>query len=467
MLNKKFEKSVFVFRRDLRLTDNTGLIHALQMSKHVIPIFIFDPNQINKKNIYKSNNALQFMIDSILGLEEQLKNNRAKLYTFYGNPDKVVEKLITQEKIAALFVNQDYTPYSKSRDAKIKNVCSKHKVAFHEFHDLLLTNPNKILKKDGKPYAVFTPFFRRALLEDIPDIIECPGKNFYKQKISGAGKIESICKKILPQRNSNVFDGGRKLGLKILKDIKRFKDYKSEHDFPGLNATTKLSAHNKFGTVSIRQTYHTIRKNLGKNHPLIRQLFWRDFFTHIAFHFPHVFGNAFHEKYNSIKWENNLIKFKAWCDGKTGFPIIDAGMRELNQTGFMQNRVRMIVASFLVKDLHIDWRLGEKYFATKLVDYDPSVNNGNWQWSASTGCDAQPYFRIFNPWIQQKKFDRQCSYIKKWIPELKNLDAKIIHNPLKLKMNKTTYPNPIIDHKKERLVTLKLFKNLRRAKHDF
>ncbi len=466
MLKETLKKSVFIFRRDLRLTDNTGLINALKMSKYVIPIFIFDPNQVDKKNTYKSDNALQFMIDSIIEVKEQLQNKNAKLYVFYGNPDKVVEKLIIKEKIDALFLNQDYTPYSKSRDAKIKSVCSKHNVTFYDFHDLLLTNPDKVLKKDGKPYTIFTPFFKRALLENIPDVTEFSSNNFYKQKISDSIKLENICKKILKKRNSKTFKGGHKSGLKILKNIKQFKYYKNEHDFPGLNKTTKLSAHNKFGTISIRQVYQAITKNLGKNHPLIRQLFWRDFFTHTAFHFPHVFGNAFNEKYNSIKWENNLTKFDAWCNGKTGFPVIDAGMRELNQTGFMQNRVRMIVASFLVKDLHIDWQWGERYFATKLVDYDPSVNNGNWQWCASTGCDAQPYFRIFNPWIQQKKFDRNCTYIHKWIPELKNLDTKIIHNPLKLKVNKKDYPDPIVDHKKERLVALKAFKYLRRARYD-
>lgn len=458
--NKKFKKSVFIFRRDLRLTDNTGLIHALKTSINVIPIFIFNPNQVSKKNIFKSNNALQFMIDSISDLIKQLRIKKSNLYIFYGNPEKIIEKLITRENIDAIFVNQDYTPYSKSRDEKIKNICAKHSVDFHSIHDLLLTEPTQIAKHNGKPYTIFTPFFKKACFGNIPTPIECSSNNFYKQKISYAIKLENICKNILSKRNPEAFAGGRKSGLEILKSLQKFKNYKIEHDIPELNATTKLSAHNKFGTISIRETYHAICKNLGKNHALIRQLYWRDFFTHVAFHFPYVFGSAFHTKYNSIKWQNNKVKFKAWCNGETGFPIIDAGMRELNTTGFMQNRVRMITASFLVKDLHIDWRWGEKYFATKLVDYDPSVNNGNWQWCASTGCDAQPYFRIFNPWIQQKKFDRECLYIKKWVPELKYLSSKEIHRLSNGRNSLPRYPKPIINHKYESKLAILSFKKI-------
>lgn len=215
-------------------------------------------------------------------------------------------------------------------------------------------------------------------------------------------------------------------------------------NLPSLSGTTGLSAHHKFGTISIRESYWAVRSALGKSHTLVRELYWRDFFTHIGFHYPHVLSGCFHERYDTLKWENDEVKFKAWCQGRTGFPIVDAGMRELNITGFMHNRMRMITASFLVKDLHIDWRWGEKYFAQRLVDYDPLVNNGNWQWAASTGCDAQPYFRIFNPWLQQAKYDPKCLYIKQWVKELAGCTPKRIH---RIQDNiPTEYVSPIVDH---------------------
>ena len=264
-------------------------------------------------------------------------------------------------------------------------------------------------------------------------------RNNYQKKIS-----LSDSRFISQTHSENALQGGRKEALHLLKNIAHLKNYKEIRNFPALAGTTHLSAHNKFGTVSIREVYQTIVKCFGKTHTLINELYWRDFFTHILYHFPHVLGEAFHKKYNDIRWENNKNFFKKWCLGMTGFPIVDAGMRELNQTGYMHNRVRMIVASFLVKDLHIDWRWGEKYFAQQLIDYDPAVNNGNWQWAASTGCDAQPYFRIFNPWRQQVQYDPDCVYIKKWLPELINISPKIIHELYKNKMN--GYPQPLVDH---------------------
>jgi deoxyribodipyrimidine photo-lyase len=221
-----------------------------------------------------------------------------------------------------------------------------------------------------------------------------------------------------------------------------------------------LSAHHKFGTVSIRETYQKIKNEFGIAHTLINELYWRDFFTHIGFHFPKVFVSAFNEKYEKIPWENNKTKFNHWCNGTTGFPIVDAGMRELGTTGFMHNRVRMVVASFLTKDLHIDWRWGEQFFANHLIDYDPAVNNGNWQWAASTGCDAQPYFRIFNPWSQQQKFDTNCIYIKKWIPELKNLTSREIHQLENKPSLVPNYPQPIINHNEAAFIAKQLFQNI-------
>ena len=464
-----FKKSLFIFRRDLRLDDNIGLIRSLQESKKVIPAFIFDPNQITSKNKFKSNNALQFMLDSLQDLEGQLQKINAKLYVFYGKPEQIVNSLIVKEKIDAVFVNEDYTPYSKTRDAKIKKICDKSGVNFKCHQDTLLNPPDKVLKKDAMPYTIFTPFFKKSIQFIIQKPIKLSATNFYINKIKQSMKLTPITKKLMlssnkvTTKNKDSFSGGRNNALKILQNIKNFKNYKIEHDIPGLSATTKLSAHNKFGTVSIREVYYEIAENLGKNHPIIRQLYWRDFFTHIASHFPHIFGHEFNQKYKNIKWDYDTKKFQSWCNGKTGFPIVDAGMRELNTTGFMQNRVRMITASFLVKDLHIDWRLGEKYFATKLVDYDPSVNNGNWQWVASTGCDAQPYFRIFNPWIQQKKFDPECIYIKKWISDLKKTEPKNIHKLFKPNKFVKNYPKPIVDHGIESKVAILRFRKARMA----
>jgi len=223
------------------------------------------------------------------------------------------------------------------------------------------------------------------------------------------------------------------------------QDYQQQRDYPALSAGSGLSAYLKFGCCSVREAYYAVIETLGSEHPLLRQLYWRDFFTHIGFHFPHVFGHAFHRKYDALAWQNNQDDFLRWTEGRTGFPIVDAGLRELNQTGGMHNRVRMIAASFLVKDLHISWRWGERYFAQHLIDYDPCVNNGNWQWAASTGCDAQPYFRIFNPWLQQKKFDVDCLYIKRWLPELRPFSATMIHQWHKKQVT-CDYPAPMLDH---------------------
>lgn len=463
MINKKYSKSIFLFRRDLRLDDNIGLIAACNESKIVFPCFIFDVSQVTNKNKYKSEKALQFMIESLFDLQKQIQKNKGRLHIFYGRPELILKNLIQQEKIEAIFVNKDYTPFSKSRDQKIAQICSKLSVDFKQFPDLLLSNPDFIIKSNKKPYTLFTPFFKKARLVKPQFPQKLHASNFYTKHNAMALSIENVIDKIMPFNKGKTLNGsgiigGRENGLKILHQINSFANYDKLKDFPALNATTKLSAHHKFGTISIRESYYAVSKALGSNHALIRQLYWRDFFTQIAYHFPHIFGHAFNAKYNKISWLNDKTKFNAWCQGKTGFPIIDAGMRQLNSTGFMHNRVRMITASFLVKDLHIDWRWGEQYFATKLVDYDPSVNNGNWQWVASTGADIQPYFRIFNPWLQQKKFDLQCEYIKEWIAEIRHLTSKQIHNLFKTKQQIQSYPTPIVDHNIESKIAILTYK---------
>lgn len=457
--NRTFKKSLFIFRRDLRLNDSTALCAAAQLSEKIIPCFIFDPRQIGNSNHYRSDNAIQFMIESLQDLELQLKKYNATLYLFYGKAEDVVQKLIAEEKIDAVFCNKDYTPFSIKRDEEIEHACIKNRVAFNAFHDALLIYPEEIMTADGTPYSVFTAFYKKAATQHkLRCVLKIDDSEWYTHPIA-ISQPKSIYKDVLPNNNKLVYcKGGRSAALKILRNLKNFATYAKTHDCPSFD-TTLLSAHHKFGTVSIRETYLALKEQLGPQHPLIRQLYWRDFFTYVAYNAPFVFGNAFKEKYNNIVWENDKKKFKAWCEGKTGFPIVDAGMRQLNKTGFMHNRVRMIVGSFLVKDLHIDWRWGEKYFAQQLIDYDPAVNNGNWQWVASTGCDAQPYFRIFNPWLQQKKFDPDCTYIKRWIPELKTLDPKHIHTWFKETTPKRkNYPKPIVTHELESQKTKTLYK---------
>lgn len=459
-MSKKYSLSLFIFRRDLRLYDNTASLAALENSEHVIPCFIFDPEQVTDKNHYKSNNALQFMLESLADLQEQLKKHSGHFYLFYGKPHEIIEQIFETKKIDAVFVNRDYTPYSIQRDALIQKTCRKLKIDFNQYHDLLLHAPDGVLTKAGKPYTIFTPFYRASLKIPVPEPRSDNHKNYYTHKILQ----EKDPREILSEFNKNIFvHGGRENGLKILKHIENFKDYENTRDIPELR-TTGLSAHNKFGTISIREEFHTMVKHLSKTHMLVRQLYWRDFYTQIAAHFPRVFGHSYQEKYEKLQWQTDNTAFKKWCTGTTGFPIVDAGMRQLNTTGWMHNRVRMIVASFLTKDLHIDWRLGEKYFAQKLVDYDPAVNNGSWQWAASTGCDPQPYFRIFNPWLQQKKFDPQCAYIKRWVPELAEYSPKIIHALASQKIDIPQYPKPMVDHAQQSAYAKEMFTKFKRHK---
>lgn len=448
MITKKFNNSLFIFRRDLRLEDNAGLIAALADSQWVMPAFIFDPRQIDDQP-YLGKPSVSFLAKSLMDLEEQLNAKGARLFIFYGQPHVIVERLILERKIDAVFTNIDYTPFSLKRDASIKAVCQHHHIHFQQTHDALLNAPQAVLKDDGKPYTVYTPYARKAMTFKVA----LPQANKFTNYVVGTCSFEDrkkfdALKALIP--DYPLYPGGRNEALGILKNIKQYKSYDEERDFPALAKTTKLSAHHKFGTCSVRESYHAIVKAFGTSHTLIRELYWRDFFTQIGSHFPRVMGKSFYEKYDALVWENNETYFKAWCNGETGFPIVDAGMKELNQTGFMHNRVRMITASFLIKDLHIDWRLGEQYFAKHLVDYDPLVNNGNWQWAASTGCDAAPYFRIFNPWLQQKKFDPDARYIKKWLPELGAVSAKDIHDIAIKGLKFDGYPSPIVWHEEER-----------------
>lgn len=412
-MDKLHQLSLFIFRRDLRLEDNTALIEACRDSTQVMPCFIFDPQQI-KQHDYFSPRAFAFMLQSLVELSEALKAKGGRLYIFEGKAEAVVGQLLSEQSIEAVYTNRDYTPFSSQRDKKIEQMVEGQGCLWVSSDDLLLHAPEEVHKDDGTPYTVYTPFMKRARKIDVLPTQRNRFDNYYTQPIKQ--HQASLLTQLMSQYDQDLFlPGGREAGKKRLLAIKELTAYKAERDFPALGKTSYLSAYNKFGVVSIREVYFYAAKHLGATSTFINELYWRDFYSHIAFHFPHVFGKAFQEKYQSLRWSTSQKNFEAWCAGKTGFPIVDAGMHQLNETGYMHNRVRMIVASFLTKDLHIDWRWGEKYFAQQLIDYDPAVNNGSWQWAASTGCDAQPYFRIFNPSLQEKRFDPKGDYIKKWL----------------------------------------------------
>ena len=443
---KTYKLALHIFRRDLRIDDNTALMYALKHAEKVIPCFIFDPRQV-KDNPYKSNNAITFMVHSLYELIDQLSEKGGRLYILYGVAEEVVEKLSQQLPLELVTFNKDYTRFALKRDTHIKNICMRLGIDCRILPDVLLNEPHEVCKKDGTPYTVFTPFFKCARKRTVDTPRNNTATNYYIKNIDEEGGTSLLARMLPPNNPYLALHGGRKEATRLLQKIKELTHYKDLRNMPAQGYTSHLSAHHKFGTISIRETYHSLKQvNHEGSGELLRQLYWRDFFVHIAYYFSHIWEGPFHRKYRKIAWNNDPALFQKWCEGKTGFPMVDAGMHELNTTGYMHNRVRMIAASFLIKNLHIGWRWGEKYFAQKLTDYDPAVNNGNWQWVASTGCDAQPYFRIFNPWLQQARFDPDCIYIKKWLPQLEAFTAAQIHNIPKKLLNTDAYPAPIVDH---------------------
>ena len=455
-----YQNSIFIFRRDFRLTDNLGLIEALENSKNVIPIFIFTPEQIDK-NSYKSDNAIQFMIESLTELENKIKKKKGQLYYFYGKQDKIISKIIKNNNIDAVYFNKDWTPYAIKRDEKINKLCIKKDIDCVQVEDYTLLPINKLLNQNEEVYKVYGAFYRNAKNFKVPKPKKIKTFNFNKIKTSDNIQLNYIDK--FYQKNDNILvRGGRKNAQKILKTIKNFNQYstkRNELDYE----TTHLSAYTKFGCVSIREVYHKMKKYLKPDNQLFNQLFWKEFYVYISKYIPHVLkGKSMKLKYDEIKWDDNNTIFKKWCEGKTGFPIVDAGMRELNKTGYMHNRSRLITSGFLVKLALIDWRKGEKYFAQKLTDYDPAQNNGGWQWSSGSGADSQPYFRIMSPISQSTKFDPDGSYIKKWIPELKDVEPKHLHDWEKFNnlydLKKINYVEPCLDYKKARKRTMEIYK---------
>ena len=445
---------MFIFRRDLRLADNTGLLDALNASDVVLPCFILDPRQV-KSHAYRSEFAFQFMIESLMDLDSRLRELSSRLYIFEGVPAEVVERLFSLG-ISAVHVNRDYTPYSQQRDAHIKAVCDRAGVDFIVSRDALLFEPEDV----GRMYRVYSAFRRFTLGLPRRSPVKTRRNNFYREELNHPESVDITG--LYKPNPARFIKGGRSEGLKFLSRIKALDAYHETRDFPAIDGTSFLSAHHRFGTVSIRETAAVADSLFGENSVFYGELLWRDFFTHVAYHRPDVFGNEFNATYEGISWRKEGALFERWCKGETGFPIVDAGMRQLNHTGYMHNRVRMVVASFLTRDLRVDWRLGEQYFASRLIDYDPCVNNGNWQWVAGTGCDAQPYFRIFNPWRQQQKFDSNCEYIQRWVPELAGIAPKIIHGLEKKALSeRSAYPSPMVNHKDEAALSLKMFKQLR------
>jgi deoxyribodipyrimidine photo-lyase len=401
MTKKSF--AVFWFRRDLRLRDNTALTAALQTDHTVLPVFIFDTTIL--KNLAPDDARVTFIYDQLVKLNTSLQNIGSGILVLTGTPEAAWKKLADEFDIKQVFFNHDYEPDALNRDATITALLAQKKIAVHTYKDQVFFEKNEIVKPDGSPYTVYTPYKKKWLEKfgTLPD----------PKSVNEKKTAENFL------RFQPVFPSLEEIGFR--RSAIQAPDYRLDfvngydrvRDFPALEQTTYTGHHLRFGTISVRNLVYFARE---KNHTFLSEIIWRDFFSQILFHFPHVANRGFKKQYDHISWENDPALFDKWCNGKTGYPIVDAGMNQLNQTGFMHNRVRMIVASFLVKHLLIDWRWGEAYFAEKLLDFDLASNNGNWQWAAGCGCDAAPYFRVFNPTIQQEKFDPEQMYIRKWIP---------------------------------------------------
>lgn len=464
----KFKNGLFIFRRDLRVIDNIGLYKLNESCERIYPIFIFTPEQVGQTNKFKSDNSVQFMIESLEDLETNIKKQGGKLLLFYGNNTSIIKNLIKELDIDCISFNIDYSPYAFKRDTEIIELCSKMQINVSLAHDYYLHPPGSILNGTGHPYQKFTPYYNTASKISVDNPLRSIKIHFAttsKNSLTGHINLGQALNKFVKHLNPDILvRGGRDNGLKQLKNALRNISHYSKTRDELSKSTSELSAYIKFGCVSIREVYKIFKTNKS----FIRQLYWRDFYASILTFFPYVLGSAMNTKYNKIHWNHNENWLNAWKNGETGFPIVDAGMRQLNKTGYMHNRARLIVASFLVKTLLISWEKGEQYFATKLVDYDPASNNLNWQWCASSAIDSQPYFRIFNPWNQQENYDPDCKYIKNWIPELANIESKVIHNwnnewknyiDKNKNSNKIAYFKPICNYEEQKEKALKMYRD--------
>ena len=424
--------NIIWFRRDLRLQDNAALYHALKSENPVMPIFIFDRNILDKLED-KADRRVEFIHAALAEMQQQLLAMGSSLQVFYSTPIEAFKDLFVRYKIESVFTNHDYEQYAIDRDEQMADLLKAHNATLHTYKDQVIFEKEEVTKDDGKPYTVFTPFsnkwksrLKAFHLKAYPT--ESYFTNFYRQMPLHLPSLESMgfiaVDKPFPSKELN---------LAIVAK------YQQQRNFPSIKGTSQLGVHLRFGTVSVREIARQA-KDISETY--LNELIWRDFYHSILWHFPHIRkGEAFRKEYEGIECVNNEKDYENWCEGKTGYPIVDAGMRELNATGYMHNRVRMIVASFLTKHLLIDWRWGELYFAKKLLDFDFAANNGGWQWAAGSGCDAAPYFRIFNPTLQTEKFDKDLKYIRKWIPELDSFD----------------YPQPIINHEFARKRVLEVY----------
>ena len=424
--------NVFWFRRDLRLEDNTGLYHALNSGCPVLLLFIFDRNILDDLED-KFDLRVKFIHEQLKNLNRELRPYTTSVLTKYGFPLDIFKSLLVDYQVDTVYTNEDYEPYAISRDKTIKNYLDSQSITFKQYKDHVIFAKNEVLNENNEPYKVFSAYKKRWF-KNMASVDPTPcGSESYLNNLYKSGKIKLIDLSKIGFLDKDFTFADKKVNLTIIKN------YDKTRDFPCKNGTTRLGIHLRFGTISIRKAV-----DIGKRYNIIwlNELIWREFYSMILYHFPKVVTQSFKYKYDNIEWINDKTDFKLWKEGKTGYPIIDAGMRQLNQTGYMHNRVRMITASFLTKCLLIDWRWGESYFAQKLLDYDLASNNGGWQWAAGTGTDAQPYFRIFNPWEQTRKYDPAFLYIRKWVPEYSSKN----------------YPETIIDYKFARLRAIERYK---------
>lgn len=425
----KSKIAVFWFRRDLRLEDNAGLHHALASGFQVLPIFIFDIDILSKLE-NKKDRRLDYINQALHRINLELKTYGSTLETFCGRPLSVFKELLRAYDIQSIFCNRDYEPQAIERDTEICRFFKEKGIAFRAFKDQVIFDKSDILKDNGTAYTVYTPYakkWKNSISPETHTAFKTVPQNFYKQDF-----VDIIPLEKLGFEKSDIHFAPPVLDAGLVGSYDKFRD------FPAISKTTRLGIALRFGILSVRKA---VAFALEHNHTWLSELVWREFFMQILYHFPYVAEYAFKTKYDHVKWLNNEADFSLWCEGKTGYPLVDAGMRELNQTGFMHNRVRMVTASFLCKQLLIDWRWGEAYFAQKLNDFDLAANNGNWQWASGSGCDAAPYFRVFNPIVQAEKFDRNLEYIRKWLPEFGTKE----------------YPEPIVEHVYARQRALKAY----------
>lgn len=424
--------NLFWFRRDLRTKDNAGLYHILKSKKNVIPLFIFDQSILEKLED-KNDLRVEFIHRQISQIQREFRALGKDILIRFGYPEEIFRVLMNEYEIGSVYCNHDYEPEAIARDERIQNILASKKIEFCTFKDQVIFEKHEVIKDDGLPYTVFTPYMKKWKSKLNAFYIKSyPSENYLSS-------LKSITLNDVPKIEEIGFHPSNHTFPEIKFTGNLIKNYSATRDFPSVSGTSRISVHLRFGTVSVREL---VRNAMTLSEQWLNEIIWREFYMMILFHFPKVVKHAFKKDYDKIKWSNNEEHFQKWCEGKTGYPIVDAGMRELNQTGFMHNRVRMITASFLTKHLLIDWRWGEAYFAKKLLDFELSSNNGGWQWSASSGCDAAPYFRIFNPYEQTKRFDPELKYIKKWIPEYDELN----------------YLKPIVDHKWARERVLNAYK---------